>query len=117
MTREAADREYGREEHGRGEYHEHRVREPVDVAHDDVLPRQIAAEVLVEIVGEIDDDEQQRKAERRGNEDLPELNENVAIERPNDSAHADGCPEQGNAQPATAMLHAHDGPDQAVRRT
>ena len=84
MTCEAADREYGREEHGRGEYHEHRVREPVDVAHDDVLPRQIAAEVLVEIVGEIDDDEQQRKAERCGNEDLPELNENVAVERPND---------------------------------
>src|SRR5205823_13828873 len=57
VSREAADREYGREQHGRREYHEHRVREPVDVAHDDVLPRQIAAEILVEIIGEIDDDE------------------------------------------------------------
>src|SRR3982751_2657651 len=88
VPREAADGEDGGEEHRCGKDHEHRIREPVDVAHDDVLPRQVAAEVLVQVVREIDDDEQQRKPECRGNEDLPELEKDVPVQRPHDAHQA-----------------------------
>ena len=45
-------------------------------------------EVLVQIVSEVDDVDQDREAERRGHEDLPELDEHVAVEGPHHSLQA-----------------------------
>src|SRR5581483_7108342 len=86
MPRERADREHRREQHGRGQHHEHRVRDPEQITQRDVLNRDVAVQVLIDVIREIDDDQQKWKAERRDDEDLPELGEHVPVECARDVA-------------------------------
>src|SRR5207248_5061186 len=70
------------------QHHEHRVWQPVQVAQCDSPNAQMLPEILVEIVGEIDDVDEDRKTERRRYEDFPEFDEYVAVERPRHSLQA-----------------------------
>ena len=45
----------------------------------------VAVEVGVDVVGEVDDAEQQRKAERGDDQDLEEFAEDVSVERAKDA--------------------------------
>src|SRR5450759_4113295 len=88
MARQRPDGEYSREQHRGRQHHEHRVGKPVQIAERDASPRQLLAKVFVEVVREVDDVDEDRKSERRRDEDLPEFDEYVAVERPHHSLQA-----------------------------
>ena len=60
---EEQDTRRHRWEHRHREHHEQRVRNPVEVAHRDVPDGQLAFGVFAQVVDQIDDEYQYRKAE------------------------------------------------------
>src|SRR6188474_1836892 len=80
MAGERSNGKDGREQYRCRQDHEHRIRQPVQIAQRNSAAAEPLADVFVEIVGQVDDVDEDRKAERRRHEDLPELDKHVAVE-------------------------------------
>src|SRR5690606_10573672 len=77
---------------------------PVQVGERDVALRQVALQVLVQVVGEVDDDREDGKPDSRHQEDAPELAEYISVERPEDAAErSDGHARQAVAPGSRAV--------------
>src|SRR5438128_5717034 len=123
MPRERTYRENRREQNCRGQHHEHRVGQPVQIAQHDASDAQMPTQVGVEIVGQIDDVDKDRKAERGRDEDLPEFDEHIAVERPHYSRQAASLSRRTRrsfqwvlerTQPVTAPIISFASPPRAV---
>src|SRR5438876_10523144 len=123
MSSERAYCKHGREQHRRRQHHEHRVRQPIQIAERDASAAQMPTQVRVEIVGQIDDVDQYRKAERGRDENLPEFDEDIAVERPHHSLQAASLSRRTRrsfqwvlerTQPLTAPIISFASPPRAV---
>src|SRR2546423_3882084 len=88
VARQCANGKHSRKQDRGGQHHEHRVWKPIQVAERDPRDAQLLRQILIEIVGEIDNVDENRETERGGDEDLPEFDEYVAIERAYDFRQA-----------------------------
>ena len=76
-----AHREHRGEQHRRRHHDEHVLRDRVHVAHHDLAHGEPAVEQPVQRVGQVDQDRDQREAERGEDEDPQPAREHVAVER------------------------------------
>src|SRR4051812_48300051 len=81
MPGESPDRKNRRKKNGGGKNEENRIWQSEHVAQRDVARRQLSSDVLVEIVGDIEQDDEQRKSERSRQENLEPFGEYVPVER------------------------------------
>src|SRR5581483_2207094 len=76
-------------------------------------------EIRLEMLGDVDDHEQDRKAESGDEKDPPELGEDVSVERPKDAPHAaaPARPRTRANQSLTASMRSDMPPPRAVVRS